>query len=412
MKNNVITLYPGDVTPEEIINGTRNLPEDNENINEENKTTNESSKDENEVINEKNVEQLLKTLQNLVGTLESQWNASKKEYNLNNVIMKKLFDYNDSHSPDIKELAKMFIQEKKNSSDKKVDYEDLLIKMFDNDTEDPNKLIIDTLTPDGFTSYAEDHKFDGLDKITPEEVVEIFGEDHNIIAVHPMTHEITIERIKSICNDFYSWMSSVSEYRKVHDAYMELLEEKENDQIDELKKAIEDEEDLEKKNKMQNAIDNYYNKKYLDFLAEPLSDKEIDRLIAAFTNERKIQYLIDRGIERLKQLEISSKFILEISQFEKRFLAEKYHPQNNMLLLYFLERLIYDIDVYNKKNDNRTKIVCIVYGLDKIIRKSCNEEVYDRIMQNIVKFEDQFVGRVGNSSTNLTDNVLIDELKK
>ena len=145
----------------------------------------------------------------------------------------------------------------------------------------------------------------------------------------------------------------------MHDAYIQLIELEEEKQIEQLKTLAETEEDPEKKAGMMESVDMYYNRKYLKWLADPMDDLAKKRILNALSDEKKAQYMINRCRDRLKQLKISSKFILELSQFEKRFLEEKYHKCSNVLLTYFMNTAIY-MDPNNKKDDGRTKTVCMV----------------------------------------------------
>ena len=88
-------------------------------------------------------------------------------------------------------------------------------------------------------------------------------------------------------------------------------------------------------------IPSYYNKKYIDFIADPLSEIEIERLVKNYNDGKKIQYYTNRAIDKLKSIHVSTKFILEISQFEKRFLPEEYHGNSNILLLWFMQKIIF-----------------------------------------------------------------------
>ena len=288
--------------------------------------------------------QLMKQVEEMVKIMENQWNMSKNEFQLTDTHMKQLYQYNEEHRTEM---------------------------------------------PEGLTEEEQEKwdRFNGLDNIPEEKVEEIFGEGHPIIGV---MNTQTIDRIKDCVNDFFNWLSAMKEYRQIHDAYLELIEIEEQKNIDQLKVAIEKEEDPEKKAKMQESIDLYYNRKYLDFIAEELDEEDRDRLVHAFGNAKKIEYWLQRSRDKLKQLKVSEKIILEISQFEKRFLPEKYHPCSNMLLLYFMQNVIYS-DMHDKNNAGRNKVVCMVFALDGIIRNTWTKENTDHVLDNIMKFLDQFI---------------------
>lgn len=302
-------------------------------------------------VSMKNLVALLKQVGEMVKVMETQWASSKEEFKLTDSHMKQLYQYNEEHK---QEMPEYLTDEEKESWD----------------------------------------HFNGLNDIPEEKVIEIFGEGHPIIGV---MNTQTIDRIKSVTSEFFSWMAILKEYGQINKAYLELIEAQEEDQIAALKEVMNKEEDPEKKKKLSDSIDLYYNRKYLDFLADELTDKEIERLANAFKDEKKIEYWLHRAQDKLKQLKISSKIIAEISQFEKRFLDEKYHNQSNILLLYFLQTVTYA--KCSEKNDaDRNKVVCMTIMLDSIIRNNTTEEVRTRVLNNIMAFEDQFIEKLAKPS--------------
>ena len=326
-----------------------------------------------EGVSESQIASLMRQMRDMMGFLESQWQSSKEEFKLTDVHMRELYDFNEQNRIPPPE-----------------DY--------DEDADDADDIY---------------DRFNGLNLITYEKVLEIFGNGHPIIAVEidenkvadPEStgvlniHQITIDRIKSVVQDFFAWMSSVKQYRQIHDAYMELVEIKEKEQIDLLLKKVEEEEDPKKKEKLQEALDMYYNRKYLDFLAEPLDEETVNRLVKAFSDEGKINYWLNKTRDKLKQMKLSEKFILEISQFEKRFLDEKYHHQSNILLLYFLS-MASRVTAYSHKDPLRTQVVCMVIGLDKFIRNTLHEDDRIRVLHNIEAFQNQFLDKLPRGENN------------
>lgn len=303
-------------------------------------------------VSMKNIVALMRQVGEMVKIMEAQWSSSKEEFKLTDSHMKQLYQYNEEHK---KEMPDYLTEEEKQDWD----------------------------------------HFNGLDNIPEEKVLEIFGEDHPIIGV---MNTQTVDRIKSVTNEFFTWMSTLKEYGQINDAYLELVETQEESQVSSLKEVMEKEEDPDKKKKMSDSIDLYYNRKYLDFLADELTDKEVDRLVKAFSDKNKIEYWLKRSQDKLKQLKISTKIILEISQFEKRFLPEKYHKQNNIFLLYFMQNIIF-CNCSDKNDPNRHKAVCMVLMLDRIVRNTTNEEIRTRVLNNIMAFEDQFIGKLGASAS-------------
>ena len=296
---------------------------------------------------EKNMVALMKQVKDVVGVLESVWHATEAEFKLKDHHMKELMAYNSNHL--VKPAEDATPEEKENW--------------------DPSN---------------------GLDSLTEEKVTEIFGEDHPIIGI---THDVTLSRIKDAYKDFYAWFKSLREYGDIQDAYMDMLEEKENLAVEELKECMEAEEDPQKKDQMRKAIDLYYSHKHLDFLKLPLDKETIDRIVKNYKSEGKVSYWIQRTRDKLKQMKISQKFILEISHFETRFLEEKYHVCDNILLMYFMSLIVYT-DVHNKKNDTRNEAACMVFMLDRFIRNKLDEDLRKIILDNVIALEDQFLGKI------------------
>ena len=291
-------------------------------------------------VSMKQIEGLLKQVADMVRVLESQWDASRREFKLTDSQMRQVYKWNEDH---MSAMPEELSDEEKDSWD----------------------------------------RLNGIDSITEEKVIEIFGEDSNIIGIE---HNITITRIKDALSDYIGWMSAIKEYRQIHNSYIELIELEEEKNILALENIARNETDPEKKQKLFESIEMYYNRKYLDFLSEPLNPDDIDRIINAMQDENKITYWINRCRDKLRQMKISSKFILEISQFEKRFLEEKYHKCSNILLAYFMQTTVYSKD--------NTKSACIVVALDSIIRNTAKEEKRERVLNNIQNLLDQFIDKI------------------
>lgn len=352
-ESNSIQFYD-EFTHEKYIDGIReeaSKPDELEEVDVNEEEPKKTPKlDENNPLNDVSIQQLnmlMRQMREMVGMMEAQWLASKKDFKLTDTHMKLLYQYNLEHR-----------------------------------VEMPADL-----------SEEESIKWDhlnGLDSIPEEKVLEIFGEEHPIIGVQ---HSLTIDRIKSVSRDFFSWMSALREYRQVSDGYMELLEAEEEKNMAALKAHLEKEEDPEKKANMQKAVDLYYYRIYLDFLADPLPEEKINRLVKLFSNQTKIEYLLKRSREKLTQMKISTKFILEISQFEKRFLPEKYHHQSNIFLLYFMNTLVY-CDINSKISEDKNNAVCMIFGMDKFIRNIWKPEIKEKILNNMIAFQDQFLGKL------------------
>ena len=119
-----------------------------------------------------------------------------------------------------------------------------------------------------------------------------------------------------------------------------------------------------------------------------VKEEHMDRVQKVMKNGEKMEYLINRGRDKLKQLHISQNFILELSQFEKRFLEEKYHKNNNVLLTFFLNLIVY-ASLSDKKT--RSHSVSFIMILDRFIKNELDEEKREKVLKNILQFEDKFL---------------------
>lgn len=295
-------------------------------------------------ISMRNIESMMKASEQMVHTMQAMWESDMREYGVNENHMKEIYNFNEQNKEQM---------------------------------------------PEGLTDEEREgwNHLNGIDKLTDEDITRIFGEGHKIIGVD---HSQTMDRIKDVAGDFFGWMTSLREYKQMNAGYMMLVENEEEKNIERLRNIAEVEEDEDKKATMLKSIDEYYHTKYLDFLAETQGDIVTHHIAKAFKDEKKIEYWINRTRDKLKQLKLSSTFILEISQFEKRFLEEKYHKCSNVLLLYFMRKIIY-CDTHNKKSVDRTQAVAMVFALDNCIRNQWNDEKKNRVFNNVRAFLDQII---------------------
>ena len=291
---------------------------------------------------------MMKSLKNTIEIVREEWEASKRELKITDVHMRQIFQYNQDHK----------------------------LPMPENLTEEEKK---------------DWDILNGLNDITDDKVMEIFGSDHPITQTGD--HDLMVQRLKDATQDFANWISIMTEYKNLHNAYCQLVELEESKNIEKLKVMAENEPDEKKKEKMLASINEYNRNKYLDFLADELDESTIKVLINAFTDEKKVEYWLKRTRDKLSKININTKFILELSQFENRFLDAKYHKASNILLLYFMNIARY---IVPDKNDdpNKIKTCCMQVMFDRFIRDTLDKEVKQRILNNILAFEDQMLPHV------------------
>lgn len=356
--NKNMTVFPSDpammedylrkkgLSEEEIKEAMSNTTKSSDDTSEHTKAI----EDEENPLNETSQQQLgllIKEAKTMVDMMESNWRASEQEFGLKDSHMRQLYQFNLEHR---KEKPENISEEENNSWD----------------------------------------SLNGLDALTEEDVVRIFGEDHPIIGIE---HTVTMDRIKDISGDFFNWLNAIKEYNEIQAAYMELIESEEEKEIEKLKIIMENETDPDKKANMKSSIDLYYSNKYLDFLAEEMSERDHKMIIDAYGDSKKLEYWLNRAREKMKQLRVNEKFILEISQFEKRFLPEKYHVASNMLLLYFIKTITY-ANASNPKDLERTRSMAMVICLDSVVRNILSDEKKQRVLDNIMKYLDMFIDEI------------------
>lgn len=245
--------------------------------------------------------------------------------------------------------------------------------------------------PEGLSEEEQDKfdHFNGLNEIPMDEVIKIFGEEHPIIGVDDQQ---TRDRIKDSVEEFFNYLAAMREYKQVYIAYQQALELAREEEMKKLAEIMEQTEDPEAKAKMKEALDTYYNNKYLGFLSQ-MTEKEKNRIIDAYGDKKTIEYWLKRTRDKMYTAKINQKFILQISQFEKRFLPEKYHCISNLLLLRFMQITAY-ANMASEKDENRTLSLCMVDAMDGYMNNILDEEGKAKVIENIMKFLDMFIDRL------------------
>jgi hypothetical protein len=290
-------------------------------------------------IDIKGIEKLMRNVKDMLSIVEQRWAATRDEFKLSMDNINKAMAYNSQHA--------------------------------EHKPED----------------WPEDTPFDvfnGIDKMTEEEAEEIFGKEAPIIGV---THDITKSRIKETLDDFYTWTSCMQEYHEVTNTYNELQEIKEDAYIQELTNIYENETDPEKKAEMKKSLDEYHRMKTLTFIHDWLDDETIKRVKEMMHDSKKATYLINRGRDKLKQLGISQNFLLEIAQYESRFMNQD-KSLDNVILSTFMNKIVYNSLVNDAKL--RSQAAAFVIGMDRMVRGNIKQELKDAINNNLITFVTKF----------------------
>ena len=302
----------------------------------------------------KQLDNLLSTLRDGINIMSQDWLATAKEYKLTNNNMTALGIFNSEHC---------------------------------------------TPKPDNLTEEEEKNwnYMNGLDALTEEDVKKIFPEpDHPIYAI---TFDITKDRIKDACKEFFELTSMKKEYNLVHEQYSKLLEENEEAHIAMQRVLAEAETDPELKAQKIAAIEKYYYWKYLKWFRDPVDPQQMNAIIKALSDADKVMYYNNRCRAKLEQLKISPMIILEINKFENNHLEEKYWPNQGVLVLYFMTMVAF-ANISRSMSDDMNKIRCMIIGLDRFIRNSVMTDAERAEMtESIIALEDQFLGKCPTPKT-------------
>lgn len=228
-------------------------------------------------------------------------------------------------------------------------------------------------------------QFNGINKMTKDDVLSIFGEGHKIIS--PLDHDVTIQHIKEAAEELTNYVTARENYHQTTRAYLMLIDMREDYELSKLEKEMED-KSPEEQEIIKTNVEKIKSQKNIDFLPEIFTKEDNDYIVKAQKDEKKIQYLFNRTIDKMDRLGFSKGMILEFNNFEKRYLPEEYHDLNNLLLTYLLKMIAYS----NPSNPNDEKINqarLILLAVDGIVRNTLVEERKQRVLDNIIKFCDK-----------------------
>ena len=253
------------------------------------------------------------------------------------------------------------------------------------------------ITPQDHTKSDEEYdEFNGLDRITKIDLINIFGKNHP----HALAAGVDgiMDIIKGNLADYISYVRIWREFKETDRSYCMLIEMRADSDMLKLREVAEAETDEIKKKKLLDSIDQYYSVKFMDYLRDPLSDKDKKAFVDTFGDEKKVEYWINRSKDKLLQMNTSQRFILEISNFEQIHLPERYHMLSNMFLLYFMRSLIFTDVAPNitdpKKKYERDRIFAMINAVDSVIRSTNTTDNINRIKNNIMAFLDQIIDDV------------------
>ena len=308
---------------------------------------------------------------------ETMWLNTKAQYKFTDEHVKKLYDFNQHHL---------------------ISEEDWL-KEKNKPVEENTEEVKDEETPSEETvnkNNEEHDEINGLDKLTEDDFRTIF-EDHPFIKVDDETFvlEVAIDTIKEAYSMFHTWIVSVARFKSIHKQYNSLMDDLEDLKIAEMKDLIDKTEDPELKVKYQTGFDSYMSLKYLDFIKDELTEKFMEQLCKVYSDETKLNYIMKRGKDKLEQMNLPAEFMMIFYDFEKRFLDEKYHCNNNILLLFFLNFVVYNNSMDEKSYSVKKYAMAMTF--DKFARNELNEEIKSKVLENVVYLEEQFLGKLGNS---------------
>ena len=301
--------------------------------------------------------EMIHTFQPVLEMMRSIWEQTRTEWSLNDGVMKEFLAYNKNHRtmPDPDKISEKFVNELNESN---------------SDDEEEEE---------------EWDEFNGLDNITSEEVINIVGIDSPIIGVN---HDITKQHVKEACADLSNWVNALHEYKEISHALMTVINIKEKQNMDELKEYIENCEEGEEKEKAIAALANYNYYNNCEFLADRtvINDILLNYIIQASTDQKRLEYWLQRANDKSKRLGVSPTMILEANNFEKRFLDVEYHDKDNMLFIYLINQIKYS-DPERKDDKASMRARALLMAIDNIVRKSDTPEHEMIVLDNIRAFE-------------------------
>jgi len=334
---------PDEETKEEV-----NTEEENNNDgNEESSSDGNKEEEKIDTIPLKELQNFLHMIRNTIHEMESKWRMVSSELKLTQSIIKKIYDYNMEHAVPLPEEA----------------------------------------TAEAHVKY--DH-FNGLDNITYDELKEILGSGHNLLKGNLKDN---IELIKNAMGLFINWITSIREYKNAYKEYEDIIDAEQEKNIAILQHILETEPNNPDRENIQKALNSYYDKLYLNFLSEPLSEEVIDRYINVFNSKEKFSYWEARAADKLKQIGVATLTIVELAQFETKYLEEKYHKLANMLALHVMNLARYARNDDSSENNMKRKILIITSTLHKFIEGNMEDEQKEKVLANVRAFLDQFLDK-------------------
>ena len=287
---------------------------------------------------------MLANLRDILKILESNWKEDVRTFHLTHDQMEKLYQYNITHR-----------------------------------TPKPENPVLD--------EEGKEIPWDatnGVKCLTEEEAFEIFGENHRIIGI---THDVTMDRVTDVFDDFYNWITALTEYKSIDKEFRELVNEKEDQQIQLLAELIKNETDPEKQEKMQKSMDLYYDRRQLRFLSTALDDEGRKRLVSWIMDENKLRYTMNRLVDKMKQMGYPAMIIAQLSQFESSILEEKYHKCDGIMLMYYASLIIYG----DRNSTASNHATLLMVQLDALMRNQLSEQDHNIILNNLHGFLDPFL---------------------
>lgn len=227
----------------------------------------------------------------------------------------------------------------------------------------------------------------GLDKLTMEDALQIFGEGHPCIKE---TIEETIGTVKDVFGSFFTYAVQRREYENIRSAFLMYVDDEEVKQIKSFEEQLKTTENPELKSVLSEKINSYYRMKHLTFLSEPLGEVHINRIKTGLVDPKKAEYWLERCQEKLKQLKVNPDFVLMLYHFEEKNLEEKYWKLNNCLLIHFMSLAIY-ADMHDTRDERMNMVKCMFVAINSIWTGMLKDSDRQEVMKNIKAFEDQLI---------------------
>ena len=227
----------------------------------------------------------------------------------------------------------------------------------------------------------DDNRYNEMDQDKLHETMKIVKDMSNTIYKTKKEHD----EIKADTEEFLSNFFKLNNSDKVRKDKL--------DKIDYLRKQLNNETDIVKREKIAKMIRTMESALNFDFLYERFDkygEKEVKSIMDTFFDERKGSYLMNKYMSKIKSFGYNEKTFTHFFNIEETFLPEKYAPFNNLFLFIYVRMIAYS-DHHNKHEDMLVKALTAAIA-DLVYHKFESSETENMFISIIESVLDKFEG--------------------